>query len=65
MITFDDVTKEETKEHNPNWPDISDHLYRILIARGAGSGKTNALLNLINHEPDIVTFFNMLKIHLK
>ena len=24
----------------------------MLIARGSGSGKTNALLNLINHESD-------------
>ena len=27
-----------------------DHPYRILIARDSRSGKTNALLNLINHE---------------
>ena len=32
---------------------ITDHPYRILIIRGSGSAKTNALLNLINHEPDI------------
>ena len=32
---------------------IPDHPYRILIARGSGYGKTNALLNLTNHEPDI------------
>ena len=25
MINFDDVIKEETKEHNPNWPEILDH----------------------------------------
>ena len=29
------------------------HLYRILIIRGSGSRKTNALLNLINTEPGI------------
>ena len=27
--------------------------YRILIIGGSGSGKTNALLNLINNQPDI------------
>ena len=27
--------------------------YRILIIGGFGSGKTNALLNLINNQPDI------------
>ena len=32
---------------------IPDHPYRILIAGGSGYGKTNALLNLTNHEPDI------------
>ena len=31
----------------------SDHPYRILIISGSGSGKTNALLNLINNQPDI------------
>ena len=29
------------------------HIYRILIMGGSGSGKTNALLNLINNQPDI------------
>ena len=41
------------KEHNPNWPEIPDHSYRILIAGSSGSEKTNALLNLISHESDI------------
>ena len=53
MFNFDYITKEDIKEHNPNWPEIPDHPYRILIVGGSGSGKTNALLNLINHEPDI------------
>ena len=40
--------------HNPNWPYIPDHPYRILIISGSGSGKTNVLLNLIKHQrPDI------------
>ena len=29
------------------------HPYRILIIGGSGSGRTNALLNLINKQPDI------------
>ena len=53
MINFDDVTKENIKEHNPNWPQVPDHPYRILIIGGSGSGKTNSLFNLINEEPDI------------
>ena len=38
MINFD-VTKENIKGHNPNFPQISDHPYRILIIGGCGSGK--------------------------
>ena len=33
--------------HNPNWPYILDHPYRVSIIGGSGLGKTNALLNLI------------------
>ena len=40
MINFDDVTKGNIKEHNPNWPEIPDP-YRMLIIGGSGSGKTN------------------------
>ena len=34
-------------------PYILDHLYRILIIGGSGSGKTNVLLNLISQQVDI------------
>ena len=40
-------------KHNQKWPYIPDHPYRILIIEGSGSGKANALLNLINNQPDI------------
>ena len=53
MFNFDYITKEDTEEHNPHWPEIPDHSYRILIVGDSGSGKANALLNLINHETDI------------
>ena len=53
MFSFDYITKEEIKELNLNWPQIPDHPYRILTVRGFGSGKTNVLLNVINHQPDI------------
>ena len=49
MINFDDYANE----HNLNWSYIPDHQYRILIRGGSGSGKTNALSNLINNQPDI------------
>ena len=40
--------------YNLNRLYIFDHLYRILIVGGSGSGKTNVLLNLIKHQrPDI------------
>ena len=41
------------KEHNPKWPYIPDHPYRILVVDGSGSGKTISLLNLIKDQPDI------------
>ena len=53
MFNFDYITKEDIKELNPKYPEIPDYPYRILIIGGSGSGKTNALLNLINTEPDI------------
>ena len=53
MINFDDYTNGNIIEHNSKWPYIPDHPYRILIIGGSGSGKTNALLNLINNCPDI------------
>ena len=42
---------------NINWTESLDHAYRILIIGGSGSGKTNALLYLTNHEPDTVKFY--------
>ena len=53
MINFDEYTNENKINHNPNWPYIPDHPYRILITGGSGSGKTNLLLNLIESQPDI------------
>ena len=53
MISFDDYVNENKTKHNKNWPNIPDHLYRILITDGSGSGKTNVLLNLIENQPDI------------
>ena len=44
MIKFDDVTKENIKEHNPNWSQIPDHPYRILIVGSSESEKTNSLI---------------------
>ena len=53
MINFDDATKENIKEFNPNWPQIPDHPYKLLIIRGPASGKANSLFNLIKQQSDI------------
>ena len=53
MFNFHYITKEDIKQHSPNWSEISDHPYGILIFGGSGCGKTNTLPNLINNQPDI------------
>ena len=53
MINFDDVANESIKGYNPNWPQISDHSYKILIVGGCWSRKTNLLFNLKSHQADI------------
>ena len=53
MINFNEYTNENKRKHDLNWSYIPDHPYRMLIIGGLGSGKTNALLNLINNQPDI------------
>ena len=53
MINLDSIANENNKEHNGKWPYIPDHPFIIIIIGGSGSGKTNALLNLINEQNDI------------
>ena len=53
MINLDSITNENNKKHNEKWPHIPDHPYRITIIGGSGSGKINALLNLIKEQDDI------------
>ena len=50
MINFDNLNKTKL---NSKWPYILDYPYRILMIEGSGSGKTNALLNLITNQLDI------------
>ena len=33
------LQKKDIKKHNPNWPEIPDQPYRVLIIAGSGSGK--------------------------
>ena len=53
MTNSDNYTNENETEHYSNEPYIPDRPYRIHIAGDSGSGKTNALLNLINNQLDI------------
>ena len=53
MINSDSFTNGNNKEHNGKWPYIPDHLYRIMITRVSGIGKTNSLFNLINEQYNI------------
>ena len=48
--------------HNPNWPYILDHHYRLLIIVGLRSDKNNVLLNLSKNQlPDIDTIYLFVK----
>ena len=53
MINFDDYTNENKTEHNLKLPYIPNHPYRILTIGSPGSGKTNALSDLVNNQSDI------------
>ena len=53
MINLGSIKNENNKKRNEKWPYIPDHSYRIIIIGGSGSGKTNALINLINEQNDI------------
>ena len=47
------IINENKAVRNKNWPYIPDHPQIILIIGASGSGKINALLNLIENQPDI------------
>ena len=49
MFNFHVVLQLKT-DHNKKWPHISDHPYRMLMIGGSGSGKNNALFNLIKQQ---------------
>ena len=44
MINYDYITNKNIEEHCPNWQQIPNYLYRIVIIEGSASEKTNALL---------------------
>ena len=53
MFNLDNVTSKNNKEQNEKWSFIPGHPNIILLIGGSGSGKTNALLNLISQQDDI------------
>ena len=53
MINLDSTASESNKKHNEKWSYIPDHPYTTMIIGGSGSGKTNALFNLINEQNGI------------
>ena len=53
MINVNNYVNENKTEHNERWPYIPDHPYRIIIIGVSGSGKTNALINLIHGQNNI------------
>ena len=65
MIKWLNVAKENMKEYNPNWPQIPYHSYWILIVRGPGFGKINALLNLVSYQLHVDNIYLTLKSHVK
>ena len=64
MINFDGYTNGNKAEHDLKWLYIPDHPFRILIIGGSGSGKTNALLNLIYNQI-LIKYIYTKKIHIK
>ena len=53
MFNVDNITNENNKEHNKKWS--------ILIIRGSGSRKPNALLNDIDVSRMILTKFDCMQ----
>ena len=61
MINFDECTNENNKGHNPIWPYIPDHPYRILIIGGSGSGKNKYITKFNGKPPDIHKIYLYIK----
>lgn len=43
------IKQKYTANHNLNFRQLPNHLYRKLIIGKSGSGKANTLINLVNH----------------
>ena len=60
-MSFNKFRGENIQEHNIHLLQILDHSLRLPIVELSGSGKRNALLNLINHRSDIDKMFLYVK----
>ena len=58
-------TNGNKTKFNSKWLYIPDYSYRILITGSTSSGKTNALLNLINNQLELIKYIYMQAIHMK
>ena len=57
MFNLGSITNENNNKHKEKWPYIPDHPYKIVTIGGSGSGKTTALINLINEQDDIYKIY--------
>ena len=64
MINFDNYANETKTKHNSNWRYVPDHPYKMFIAGGSGSRKTNSLLNLIHYQPDVDNIYIYIYIYI-
>ena len=53
MLKLDNITNGNNQNYNKKWPFIPNHSSLNLMTGGSGSGKTTALLNLINEQNNI------------
>ena len=64
MINFDEMTNENNKKHNPNCRKCLVHALTSLLIGVSRLGKTHALLNIFNHQPDIGNIFYLQKTYI-
>ena len=62
MISYNDVTKGNINKHNLNWPQISDHPYRILTTGGSGTGNENLIKQ---QDDDVYSIIDKIHLYLK
>ena len=65
MISYNDTLKENLKQHNPNWPKLLDHPYKIIITGCSRGRKTNILFNLIKQQNDDDYIIDIIYLYVK